>query len=119
RQVPRSPSIRESQSAAEGYCGSDPGREPLPGMPQDRCGCSQRGSRHAALDMGCETCHLTHKNGDRGKIEFAAHLKKDVPALCIECHDVKDAALQKTHQDQPFGSANCLQCHNPHQSAKP
>src|SRR5215831_20852675 len=45
------------------------------------------GSRHAALDMGCETCHLTHKNGDRDKIEFAAHLKKDVPALCIECHD--------------------------------
>ena len=79
----------------------------------------KEGSRHAALDMGCETCHLTHKNGDRGKIEFAAHLKKDVPALCIECHDVKDAALQKTHQDQPFGSANCLQCHNPHQSAKP
>lgn len=77
------------------------------------------GSRHAALDMGCDTCHLTHKNGDKGKIEFAAHLKKDVPALCIDCHDVKDAALQKAHQDQPFGTANCLQCHNPHQSAKP
>ncbi|PWT75474.1 MAG: hypothetical protein C5B46_02535 [Proteobacteria bacterium] len=77
------------------------------------------GSRHAALDMGCETCHVTHKNGDRDKIEFAAHLKKEIPALCIECHDVKDAALQKAHQDQPFGAANCLQCHNPHDSAKP
>ena len=77
------------------------------------------GSRHAALDMGCDTCHLTHKNGERGKIEFAAHLKKDVPALCVDCHDVKDAALQTTHQGQPFGTANCLQCHNPHQSAKP
>jgi predicted CXXCH cytochrome family protein len=77
------------------------------------------GSRHAALDMGCETCHLTHKNGERGKIEFEAHLKKDVPALCVECHDTKDASLQKAHQDQPFAAANCLQCHNPHESAKP
>ena len=58
----------------------------------------KEGSRHAALDMGCDTCHLTHKNGDKGKIEFAAHLKKDVPALCIDCHDVKDAGLQKAHR---------------------
>jgi predicted CXXCH cytochrome family protein len=77
------------------------------------------GSRHAALDMGCDTCHVTHKNGDKGKVEFAAHLKKDVPALCVDCHDPKDADLQKAHMGQPFGSANCLQCHNPHQSDKP
>jgi predicted CXXCH cytochrome family protein len=77
------------------------------------------GSRHAALDMGCETCHLTHKNGERGKIEFEEHLKKDVPALCVECHDTKDAGLQKAHNSQPFATSNCLQCHNPHQSAKP
>ncbi len=77
------------------------------------------GSRHAALDMGCDTCHVTHKNGDRTKVEFAAHLKKDVPALCVECHDAKDAALQKAHLNQPFAAANCLQCHDPHQSAKP
>jgi len=79
----------------------------------------KEGSRHAALDMGCDTCHLTHKNGDRTKIEFAAHLKKDVPALCLDCHDAKDESLQKAHLNQPFGSANCLQCHNPHASAKP
>ncbi len=24
----------------------------------------KRGSRHPALDMGCETCHVTHKVGD-------------------------------------------------------
>src|SRR5262249_20317373 len=23
----------------------------------------EKGSRHAALDMGCETCHVTHKTG--------------------------------------------------------
>lgn len=77
------------------------------------------GSRHAALDMGCDTCHVTHKNGERAKLEFAAHLKKTVPALCLDCHDAKDAALEKTHLGQPFGTANCLQCHTPHQSAKP
>jgi predicted CXXCH cytochrome family protein len=77
------------------------------------------GSRHAALDMGCDTCHVTHKNGARGQQEFDNHLKSAVPALCIECHDPKDAALQKAHQAQPFGTANCTQCHNPHQSKSP
>src|SRR6516164_240378 len=27
----------------------------------------EKGSRHAALDLGCETCHLTHKTGEPGK----------------------------------------------------
>ena len=77
------------------------------------------GSRHAALDMGCSTCHVTHKNGPRGQQEFDYHLKSAVPALCVECHDPKDEALQKAHQNQPFGNANCTQCHNPHQSKSP
>ena len=25
----------------------------------------------------------------------------------------------KAHNGQPFGNANCIQCHDPHQSAKP
>lgn len=77
---------------------------------------SKDGSHHAALDMGCDTCHSTHKVGDPSKIEFAAHLNKPTPALCQDCHDVKSADLIKAHQGQPFGGANCLQCHNPHQS---
>jgi predicted CXXCH cytochrome family protein len=76
------------------------------------------GSRHAALDMGCDTCHVTHKTGERGKREFDFHLKKDAPALCIDCHDPKDAALIKTHQGQPFAKADCLTCHDPHQSSQ-
>ena len=78
-----------------------------------------KGSRHPALDMGCETCHVTHKTGERGKVEFDYHLTKATPALCIDCHDPKDAGLQKAHQNQPFGTANCLTCHDPHQSANP
>lgn len=79
----------------------------------------EKGSRHAALDMGCETCHVIHKTGERGKQEFDYHLTKPTPALCIDCHDPKDEALQKAHQNQPFGTANCIECHDPHQSALP
>jgi predicted CXXCH cytochrome family protein len=79
----------------------------------------EKGSRHAALDMGCETCHVTHKSGSEPTIENRFHLTKAAPALCVDCHDPKDAGLQKAHQNQPFGTANCLQCHDPHQSAQP
>jgi len=79
----------------------------------------EKGSRHAALDSGCDTCHTTHKVGEKGKQEFDYHLTKAVPALCVDCHDVKDAALIKAHQGQPFGTATCTQCHDPHQSAQP
>ena len=77
------------------------------------------GSRHAALDMGCETCHVTHKVGDPNNREFAKHLTKDAPALCVDCHDTKDASLAKAHQNQPFQKADCLTCHDPHQSRSP
>lgn len=78
-----------------------------------------KGSRHAALDMGCETCHTTHKTGQRGRVEFDFYLTKAAPALCLDCHDPKDESLQKAHQKQPFASANCIQCHDPHQSSAP
>jgi predicted CXXCH cytochrome family protein len=78
-----------------------------------------KGSRHAALDMGCDTCHITHKTGAGSTPENMFHLTKSAPALCVDCHDPKDANLQKAHRNQPFGTANCLQCHDPHQSASP
>jgi predicted CXXCH cytochrome family protein len=77
----------------------------------------KEGSRHAALDMGCDTCHVTHKTGERGVREFDNHLTKDAPALCLDCHDAKDAGLIKAHQGQPFEKADCLTCHDPHQSS--
>ena len=79
----------------------------------------EKGSRHAALDMGCETCHVTHKTGEPGKIEFDYHLTKAPPALCLDCHDPSRADLQKAHQNQPFATANCVGCHDPHQSKLP
>jgi predicted CXXCH cytochrome family protein len=77
------------------------------------------GSRHAALDMGCDTCHVMHKTGERGKLEFDYHLSKAVPALCLDCHDANDAALKQAHDNQPFATADCIQCHDPHQSRSP
>lgn len=78
-----------------------------------------KGSRHAALDMGCDTCHTIHKTGPDPTPENLFHLTKSPPALCLDCHDAKDADLQKAHQNQPFATANCLECHDPHQSASP
>jgi len=79
----------------------------------------EKGSRHAALDMGCDTCHTTHKTGEKGKIEFDYHLTKATPALCLDCHDAKDETLIKAHQGQPFATADCVTCHDPHESASP
>jgi len=80
---------------------------------------SAKGSRHAALDMGCDTCHVTHKTGAEPSMDNLFHLTKAAPALCLDCHDAKDADLQKAHQNQPFATANCVECHDPHQSASP
>jgi len=80
---------------------------------------SDKGSRHAALDTGCGTCHAVHKSGDPNKVEFAYHLTKATPQLCLDCHDAKDASLQKAHDKQPFATADCVQCHDPHQSRRP
>ncbi len=79
----------------------------------------EKGSRHAALDMGCDTCHVTHKTGAEPTQENRFHLTKSAPALCLDCHDAKDESLQKAHQGQPFATSNCTECHDAHQSAAP
>lgn len=76
----------------------------------------EKGSRHAALDGGCDTCHTIHKAGADPTPENRFHLTKSAPSLCLDCHDAQDAGLQKAHQNQPFATANCLECHDPHQS---
>lgn len=79
---------------------------------------AKTGSRHAVLDS-CDTCHVIHKTGPAAEREFKNHLTKNSPALCLDCHDAKDEALQKAHQNQPFAKADCLSCHNPHESKTP
>ena len=79
----------------------------------------QGGSRHAALDKGCETCHATHKAGNPAQREFANHLTKDAPQLCLDCHEANDAAMVKAHPNQSIAEADCLKCHDPHESKSP
>ena len=79
----------------------------------------EKGSRHAALDMGCDTCHVTHKTGNSAQRDNRFHLTKDAPALCLDCHDANDKKLAEAHHNQPFATADCLACHEAHQSSKP
>ena len=74
------------------------------------------GSRHPALDGGCDTCHIIHKSGDPHQREFEYHLTKDAPGLCVDCHDVKDPKIVQAHRGQPFETADCIQCHDARQS---
>ena len=79
----------------------------------------EKGSRHPALDIGCDACHVTHKTGASPEREFKYHLAKAAPALCAGCHDLTDADLAKAHRNQPFEKADCVTCHDPHQSDRP
>jgi predicted CXXCH cytochrome family protein len=80
---------------------------------------SANGSRHAPLDMGCDTCHVIHKKGALGNPEANLHLTTDPHTLCVGCHDVKSESLVNAHRGQPFEKANCLACHAVHQSDGP
>ncbi|MCL4523130.1 MAG: hypothetical protein M1453_08220 [Acidobacteria bacterium] len=76
-------------------------------------------TQHAAVDMGCATCHTTHRSEPAGEPEGIFHLNKPPAALCLECHGADVPALRKAHQDQPIEKANCAECHNPHGSDAP
>jgi predicted CXXCH cytochrome family protein len=80
---------------------------------------SANGSRHAPLDMGCDTCHVIHKKGSAKNPESNLHLSAAPHTLCVGCHDVKNESLVKAHRGQPFEKADCLACHAVHQSDGP
>lgn len=124
------PAVRDCLKCHDAHASDNPFqlRKPMSGGPKENLcldchttgvNVAAGGSRHAALDAGCDTCHVTHKTGDSLDREFKFHLTKTVPALCVDCHDVKDSNLAKAHQNQPFENADCLACHNPHESERP
>ena len=126
-----SPAVRQCLPCHNPHSGEDKNLLVKPaqgaGMLQNLCLSCHRtgmdtaagGSRHAALDKGCETCHAVHKTGDPAQREFAFHLTRNAPALCLDCHDAKDAAMVKAHPDLSLAQADCLKCHDPHQSKSP
>ena len=72
---------------------------------------------HAAVHMGCASCHaeldasaVPHKS--KGKI--AKGLSAEGPALCANCHDKKLFEGKIVHA--PVAAGLCLGCHNPHSS---
>jgi predicted CXXCH cytochrome family protein len=65
---------------------------------------------HAPVAAGdCVVCHDPHHSPHRG------HLKKNVAALCRQCHEEK-FAVAFTHGQSRGG--DCLACHDPHQSSR-
>lgn len=75
--------------------------------------------RHAAVEMGCESCHVNHrdKNASGGSKE-SHYLSDKEPAVCGGCHDLADKKLGESHKGQPFATAECSGCHDPHASDK-
>lgn len=72
---------------------------------------------HAALQMGCPTCHsaidatdIPHKKTNT----IAKGLSSEPPELCYGCHDKNKFEGKVTHP--PVMGGMCTSCHNPHSS---
>jgi len=72
---------------------------------------------HAAVQMGCQTCHsaldvsnMPHKSTNK----IAKGLTAELPDLCFGCHDKTKFAGAVIHA--PVGVGMCTSCHSPHQS---
>ena len=63
---------------------------------------------HAAVGMGCTSCHDPHSSGN------AKLLKAEAPGLCYNCHDKKPFTAKTVHA--PVAGGMCLSCHSPHAS---
>ena len=70
---------------------------------------------HAAVDSGCEICHLATSAKGKTSITLIATGGE----LCATCHDATDAGSQKAHHGQPFATSRCTECHDPHGSDRP
>jgi predicted CXXCH cytochrome family protein len=63
---------------------------------------------HAALAMGCTSCHNPHSS-NTPKL-----LLQDAPELCFTCHD--KTLFNKKTIHAPVAGGMCLTCHVPHSS---
>ncbi len=69
---------------------------------------------HAALQMGCESCH-TEPHQKQSK--FPKGLSSAVPDLCYGCHDKTKFSMKNVHP--PVAGGMCSSCHEPHTSDNP
>jgi predicted CXXCH cytochrome family protein len=61
---------------------------------------------HAALEMGCTSCHNPHSS------KYAKLLIAEAPALCLNCHEKAEFSRKNVHV--PVAEGMCLTCHSPH-----
>jgi DmsE family decaheme c-type cytochrome len=79
--------------------------------------------------MACVDCHVGHQQVRQTLSEEARFnapltenkgLKKTQPELCIDCHQMRRAQLQRSsHMPYREGKVTCTSCHNPHGSPNP
>ncbi len=67
---------------------------------------------HAALMMGCPTCHQV-KTNKKGVTQVT--LVASVTKLCLTCHPLGDDKVQH----RPYELGDCIVCHSPHASDFP
>ncbi|MEW6586320.1 MAG: cytochrome c3 family protein [Nitrospirota bacterium] len=69
---------------------------------------------HAALNMGCETCHRKEEGRTHPGEKKSIVLTQNMPKLCYGCHDESKFKGDVVHA--PIAAGMCTGCHDPHQS---
>lgn len=74
-------------------------------------------SVHAAIALGCQTCHETVEGKNHPQEKNSIKLTQNMPQLCYSCHDKSNFSGNSIHQ--PVSSGMCTGCHDAHQSGNP
>lgn len=74
-------------------------------------------SVHAALGMGCQTCHRQIEGKTHPAEKGSIVLTQSMPGLCYACHDETNFTGVSVHRAVSGGM--CTGCHDPHQSNFP
>ena len=74
-------------------------------------------SVHAAIALGCSSCHKTVEGKNHPAQKGSIVLTQNMPGLCYSCHDESKFKGKSVHQ--PVSGGMCTGCHNAHQSNYP
>ncbi len=88
-----------------------------------------KGSPHDSRSLACVDCHqvkqepqrtMSAENRYQAPLTENTSMKKPQPELCIGCHQMRRAQLQRSSH-MPFreGKVTCTSCHNPHGTPNP
>lgn len=74
-------------------------------------------SVHAAVGMGCATCHKAAEGKNHPADKGSIVLTQSMPGLCYSCHEEANFKGKSVHQAVATGM--CTGCHDAHQSNYP